>query len=594
MSVVAAPAAGENEVRAARVLIAGLLAGAGVLATLFTYQVSWNSTTLDYPHLNAISRTLLVAAWVGVGLSMAWWGVEPGLAVLVAGAGFLFAVTGLNALDNALAYTVGRVLISASTVFIAYVSLRVVNDRLGTPLKRWFIGGLSAALVVLWALLLPISEKLPSAGQFSYCGDRCPPNALNVVDWPGPARALGALITASTALALLGLLAFLVDGARSASPRHRYAYAPLIYALGLWVAAYVLFTTTHTINWEAYDRLLRFVAAVGAVGTPVALFAARRRSQAFAAERVGTLVTSSGDASPEHVRDLVRDGLGDPHAVLAVRDELRECFVDADGQRVDVELGASRPGQVLVSRGGRVVAGLLYDPAPTDEAAARALAGAAYTLLHNAQLVDDLRAARARSASSAAVERRRLERDLHDGAQQRLLMLRLTLAEIEAGADPETARQLVAADEDLAAALEELRAIAHGIYPPVLRERGVADALRARALRGPADIQVIAGDVGRLEPSVELAVYYCALEAVQNAIRHGGQDRAITITLRREADELAFAVVDDGPGFDPLAANGSTGLTGMRDRISMVGGRLEIDSAPDRGTTVRGRVPLGA
>ena len=92
MSVVAAPAAGENEARAARLVTAGLLAGAGVLATLFTYQVSWNSTTLVDPHLSAISRTLLVAAWVGVGLSMAWWRVEPGLAVLVAGAGFLFAV----------------------------------------------------------------------------------------------------------------------------------------------------------------------------------------------------------------------------------------------------------------------------------------------------------------------------------------------------------------------------------------------------------------------------------------------------------------------------------------------------------------------
>ena len=447
---------------------------------------------------------------------------------------------------------------------------------------------------MLWALLLPIAEKLPSAGQFSYCGDRCPPNALNVVDWPGPARVLGALITAATAVALLGLLAFLIDGARSASPRHRYAYAPLIYAMALWAGSYVLFTTTHAIDWEPYDRLLRFVAAVGAVGTPIALFAARRRSQAFAAERVETLVTTAGDASPEHVRDLVRDGLGDPHAVLALRDELRGWFVDADGRRVEVEPGVSRPGQVLVSRGGRVVAALLYDPAPTDEAAARALAGAAYTLLHNAQLVDELQAARTRSASSAAVERRRLERDLHDGAQQRLLMLRLKLAEIEAGADPETARQLVAADEDLADALEELRAVAHGIYPPVLRERGVADALRARALRGPVDIQVVAGDVGRLDPSVELAVYFCALEALQNAIRHGGQDAAITVTLRREAEELAFAVADDGPGFDPLDANGGAGLTGMRDRITVVGGQLEIDSAPGRGTTVRGQVPLGA
>ena len=169
--------------------------------------------------------------------------------------------------------------------------------------------------------------------------------------------------------------------------------------------------------------------------------------------------------------------------------------------------------------------------------------------------------------------------------------MRLRLGEIEAGADPATATKLAAVDADLAAALEDLRGIAHGIYPPVLYERGVPDALRAHALRAPLAIGIDADGVGRFDPSAELAVYYCALEAVQNATRHGGAAVAVAITFGREGEEVVFAVSDDGPGFDVRAANGGFGLTTMRDRIGAVGGRLEIDSEPDRGTTVRGRVP---
>jgi signal transduction histidine kinase len=591
VSVVAAAAASEDEARNTRLVAAGLLAGAGGLAVTLTYAVTWNSTTLIEAHQTAFARALLVAAWIAVGSLMAWRRVDRSIAVLVASAGFLFSVQALTALGDARAYTIGRVVLSGVTVFIAYVALRVAHDLLGAPLRRRFIGALSGALVVLWALTLPVAEKLPASGQFSYCGDSCPPNGFNVVTWPRVGDALGSLIGLTTGAALAGVAVLLIAGARAAPPRRQYAYQPLIYALTLWAFSYVLFTATRSVSFESYDTFLRFIGTVGAVGTPLALYVAQGRGRAFAAGRVETLVTEGGDTSPERVLDLVRDGLGDPTATLAVFDDSSGGFVDIDANAVDVDLGTPVEGRVLVSRGGRVVAALHYDPRVTDHPAARALAGAALTLLENHRLVAELRSSQARNAATGEAERRRLERDLHDGAQQNLLSLRLQLGEIERGADPATATRLAALDADLAAALDDLRTIAHGIYPPVLQDRGVPDALRARALRTPLSIHVDADGVGRFDPSAELAVYFCALEAVQNATRHGGPAVAVEISFGREGDEVVFAVADDGPGFDVRAANGGFGLTTMRDRIGAVGGRLEIDSEAGRGTTVRGRVP---
>ena len=588
MSVVAASAARDDRAQNARLVPAVLVAGAGVFVTVLTYAVSWNSTIIQDPHASAISRTLLVGVWIGVGLLMIWRQVEPSLAVLVAGTGFLFGLVALNGIDDAAVYTVGRILQSVVLLYVAYVILRFGQDLFGAPVARRLVGGLAAALAVLWVLTLPIAEKLPPSGQFSYCGDRCPPNAFNVVTWPGPADVLGFLITLTTAVALAGVTLLLFAGARKAPPRQQYAFAPLIYALALWAFSYVVFTVTRSATWEGLDTLLRFVAAVGAIGTPFALFVAQGRRRSFAADRVETLVTAGADTSPAHVLDLVRDGLGDPSAVLAVLDDDLGYLVDASVNRVDVDAG---PGRILVSRESRVVAALVYDPAASDEAAARALAGAALTILENDRLFDDLRASRARAAAAAETERRRLERDLHDGAQQHLLSLRLRLAEIERNTDQDTAAKLAAVDADLAAALEELRAIAHGIYPPVLRERGVPDALRARALHIPVGLTVDADGVGRFDPSAELAVYFCALEAVQNATRHGGDGVVVEITFARDGGDVAFAVRDDGAGFDVRTVRGGAGLTSMRDRLDAIGGRLEIDSEPGRGTTVRGRVP---
>jgi signal transduction histidine kinase len=200
---------------------------------------------------------------------------------------------------------------------------------------------------------------------------------------------------------------------------------------------------------------------------------------------------------------------------------------------------------------------------------------------------------RARIVAAGARERRRLEAELHDSAQNRLIamLIRLGLArETAEETSPALVPALDAAIQDAEAAGDELRRIAHGILPPVLASEGLAAALRAESVHSAIGVRVV-GDAGRSDQDVELAVYLCCIEAIQNAAKHAGRDAAVTVTLRRDADELGFSVHDSGRGFDPKATPPGVGLTSIRDRLDTLAGRVEVVSAPGRGTTVSGVVP---
>jgi signal transduction histidine kinase len=210
--------------------------------------------------------------------------------------------------------------------------------------------------------------------------------------------------------------------------------------------------------------------------------------------------------------------------------------------------------------------------------------------------VDALRASQRRLVGAASAERRKIERDLHDGVQQKLVALRIEL---------ELARDLVddgaldgrlaelAADFD--EALDELRSAAHGIYPPLLADDGLDAALREIARRSTVPLTVDLEDVGRLSEDRETAIYYCCLEALQNVAKHGGDGAAASLRLWRDRKAVRFSVSDDGVGFVPRrpAAKGA-GLTNMTDRIGAVGGMLAVRSTPGEGTTVAGVVTIEA
>jgi signal transduction histidine kinase len=205
-----------------------------------------------------------------------------------------------------------------------------------------------------------------------------------------------------------------------------------------------------------------------------------------------------------------------------------------------------------------------------------------------------LQASRARLVEATDRVRRRVERDLHDGAQQRLvaLGLRLRLAQDQCRLDPEAAvTALGGLREEVHAVRTELRQLAHGVYPAVLTQHGLGAALAAAADRCPVPVDVRATGIGRLPPHVEAAVYFCCIEALQNAAKHAGAEARVDLCVVREGRELSFTVADDGAGFVAGEDVAGDGFDNMRDRLGAAGGTLAIHSTPGRGTTVAGSLP---
>jgi signal transduction histidine kinase len=275
--------------------------------------------------------------------------------------------------------------------------------------------------------------------------------------------------------------------------------------------------------------------------------------------------------------------------------------VDAGGRPVTLPPIGSGVCVTEVTEAGWAVAAIVHDESLLDQPELlEAIASYARIALENERLsgrVDasmrELRESRARIQASADNERRRIERDLHDGAQQRLVGLRiqLELAEELVREDPDAGLdRLHALGDDVDAILDEIRSLARGVYPSLLADQGLADALQAVALRAPVPVTLDVDGVGRYPQDVESAVYFCCLEALQNAAKHAG---ATTITVRLgQREALSFEVRDDGVGFDTDALAAGAGLTNMRDRLLAIGGELTIVSTPGAGATVIGSVPL--
>ena len=268
--------------------------------------------------------------------------------------------------------------------------------------------------------------------------------------------------------------------------------------------------------------------------------------------------------------------------------------------------GASRAA--AVTHGGELLGALsLQKPrneplTGTEDELLRHLASQAGLVLRNAALtaelqatIDELRASRRRLVEAQDAERRKIERNLHDGAQQQLIALTIQLGLLEESADdPAAVRQLAPAVKDgLRAALDDLRDLARGIYPPLLADQGLVPALQAQARRASLPVEIEADGIGRYPQDTEAAVYFCALEALQNIAKYAGASQA-TVGLSCSASSLRLTVTDDGAGFDTASTRHGTGLQGMADRLAALGGALHIRSQPGHGTTLSGELPVSA
>ncbi len=231
---------------------------------------------------------------------------------------------------------------------------------------------------------------------------------------------------------------------------------------------------------------------------------------------------------------------------------------------------------------------------PSKERLIRDLASQAGLVLRNVRLIEELRQSRRRIVAAVDEGRRQLERNIHDGAQQQLVALavKLRLADVVLDKDPAKAHAFLGElREETNDALENLRDLARGIYPPLLADEGLAAALEAQARRSPVPVRVSRDGIARYPQDVEATVYFCVLEALQNVTKYANAS-GVDVDLRQRDGALTFEIRDDGVGFDPATAPRGTGLQGMADRVEALGGTLHVRSAPGAGTTVSGTVPL--
>jgi signal transduction histidine kinase len=316
------------------------------------------------------------------------------------------------------------------------------------------------------------------------------------------------------------------------------------------------------------------------------------------------------DVLPRMAR-ILADAVGASQATvwLRVGPELRPAGLSSADQAappvvpVHEDALSMLPGEtaVEVRDQGELLGALAVDmPAndpinPSKERLVRDLASQAGLVLRNVRLIEELRASRQRLVAAQDEERRKLERNIHDGAQQQLVALtvKLRLLEQMTARDPTKAAEIAAQLQDeTAAALNDLRDLARGIYPPLLADEGLPAALSAQARKTEMAVTVDAKGIGRFPEEVEAAVYFSCLEALQNVAKYARASN-VRIALARDDGHLSFAVADDGVGFDPAARTRGSGLQGIADRMDALGGTFEVVSEAGAGTSVHGRVPTG-
>jgi signal transduction histidine kinase len=307
-------------------------------------------------------------------------------------------------------------------------------------------------------------------------------------------------------------------------------------------------------------------------------------------------------ATPAHVSQVLARTLEDPSLrILHSFPGDSGAWVSESGS--PVSLAQAKAGQQVteVSTGNWRIA-VIHSPALAEDPALVRMAGSyALSALENHSLTGELRRSlqdlaesRARRLTAEQSEREKIERDLHDGAQQRLVALRVKLA-LAAGAlhseDPAGAELVHALEDDVDAVIEDVRSFARGIYPAVLARTGLAQALRAASRDAPLPTTVHADGVHRHPAGTEASLYFSCSEALQNACKHARGATGVTISVWEDTD-LHFEVRDDGAGFDPRTVPYGTGLTNLSDRLAALGGSMEIRSAPGQGTVLEGSIPL--
>jgi len=568
-------------------------------------------TAMNHPPetaaLVAIGRALMVGIPFAVGLYAWRRGLRERFGVLLMLMAVLAALTTLAESGNDVAYSSGRVAGWVFEVGLVYLVLSFPTGRLSAGVDRWLVGVAAGVAALLFLPTAPLMEVYPEPSPYGTCDGDCPGNAFFLLgSEPAVVDSLvRPLREVLTVLLFMAVTLRLTQRIRGASPPMRRTLTPLLVVAAIRCAAFAIaFPIRATSPGSALLDAVFWVLALALPLMAVAFLFGELHSRLFVAsalERLGARIGATPSSGT--VRSALAETLDDETLEVAYWAP-GAGWVDGDGTPVELPGPDSGRCATEVRHRDRRVAMLIHDEAlGEDPAFVEAVGVYALVAFENRRLIARVEAStrevhesRSRILASANEERRRIERDLHDGAQQQLVALRihLELMEETLESDPALAREkLHALGDEVEGTLDSIRALAHGVYPVLLEDRGLVEALRSATRGMPIQASVNRDGSGRYAPEVESAVYFCCLEAVQNASKHATGARYITISLT-QGDELGFEVRDDGGGFDTAVSPAGAGLVNMRDRLAALGGELTVTSEPGEGTTVVGSLPVRA
>ena len=575
------------------------IAVAGITLGVVAYEVQVDN--LGSATSPAHAWAIVIGAWLFLVAGIVAWNRRPAnrLGPLMAAAGLALLLRQLRYSHEELLFTtffvVGELAywVVAMAVF-AYPSGRVV-DRAERALIKI---GFAVTFVFTVAILLVYegTERLrffdaPRESLLVFAGNDDLAIAIQ--------KAFVAVVWGVLALVAIALL---IRRLVRATPRARRILAPLLLA-AIAVALRAVFESVFTFVERPSAVLYEYLFwwQIGAfIALPLALLAGLLRAR-LARASVGDLVLELERTQPHGIRDALARALDDPTLQVFFWLPERNGFVDATGQSVELPSNGNR-AVTRLEHEGEPLAALVHDPSLLEEPKLIQAAGAAARLaLENARLhaetraqLEQVRESRVRIVTTADEERRRIERDIHDGAQQRLvalaLQLRLAQRRLRDGSDTEVERLLAATVDELQFAVDELRELARGVHPAILTEDGLAAALESLINRTPFPIELEA-DQERLPAQIEATAYFVACEALANVVKHA-QASSAKVSARRRDGLLVIKVEDDGVG--GAGMNGGSGLRGLADRVEALGGRFRIENRHEGGTRIVAEIPCAS
>jgi signal transduction histidine kinase len=555
----------------------------------------------------ASEHTELRGLWIAGSAAITWgflgaglfaWARRPDSRIgpLMVAVAFSWVVSDLVFANSELLFSVGSMLSQLFIAVTVHLLLVFPDGDFETRLDRLTAAGAYLAAGVFYVGAFTFAD--PEAFE---CSD-CPGNSFLIAGDKSVADALAMATYVTFAAVALGVLVSIARRWRRATPVQRRSLVAVLFAGA--ALAILLFAASMLVPVTGGDPTAASVLSIAALVpfglVPYVFIGSLVRTRIVRGGALRELVAKLSEP-PRHgeLRDALASALGDPSLELAFWLPDSHEYVDANGKPFHVERHDPARAVSEVRLENRLVGAIVHDPALLeDPGLVRAVGAAAALALENERLeaelrakVEELRASRARIMEATLAERRRLERDLHDGAQQRLVSLALHLRLVEEGVKSEQGRLhelLETAESELAAALDELRELARGIHPAVLSNRGLQAALETLASRAPLPVELDVRVGERPLEHVELAAYFVVAEALTNVAKYANATRA-TVRAEREKGVLVVEVADDGVG--GADASKGSGLRGLTDRVAALDGTLEVRSGSG-GTVVRAAIPV--